>query len=109
MKKFNCFLTVKLISMRCVILSIVLLTAYMSALDQLLGAGIALQALISADGKHIIYGKVFKLYRMDIKKFGSRFLATCTFNHDAELMQKCGIVDESAAKKSLSILIFVLI
>lgn len=52
--------------------------------DQILGVGIALQALISADGKHIIYGKVLNCTGMDIKEFNSRIPYPCTFNHDAE-------------------------
>ncbi|CUX26157.1 ROK family protein [Clostridium sp. C105KSO13] len=51
---------------------------------QILGVGIALQALISADGRHIIYGKVLNCTGMDIEEFNSRIPYPCTFNHDAE-------------------------
>lgn len=52
--------------------------------EQILGVGIALQALISSDGKHIIYGKILNCTGLDIKEFGSRIPFPCTFNHDAE-------------------------
>jgi N-acetylglucosamine repressor len=51
---------------------------------QVLGVGIALQALISPNGKHIIYGKILNCTGMDIKEFSSRIPYPCTFNHDAE-------------------------
>lgn len=52
--------------------------------ERILGVGIALQALISADGKRIIYGKILNCTGLDIEEFGSRIPYPCTFNHDAE-------------------------
>lgn len=51
---------------------------------QILGVGLALQALISFDGKHIIYGKILNCTGLDIREFSSRIPYPCTFNHDAE-------------------------
>lgn len=51
---------------------------------QILGIGIALQALISADGTKIIYGKILDCDGLDIKEFTDRLPYHCTFNHDAE-------------------------
>lgn len=53
---------------------------------QILGVGIALQALISADGKHIIYGKILNCTGLTIEEFSSRISYPCSFNHDAESM-----------------------
>ncbi len=52
--------------------------------EQVLGVGIALQALISPNGKHIIYGKILNCTGMDIEEFSSRIPYPCMFNHDAE-------------------------
>lgn len=52
--------------------------------ERILGVGIALQALISADGKHIIYGKILNCTGLDIETFRSRIPYHCIFNHDGE-------------------------
>lgn len=52
--------------------------------EQLLGIGIALQALISSDSKKIIYGKILNCDGLDIKEFNTRLPYRCAFNHDAE-------------------------
>ncbi|MDD3139703.1 MAG: ROK family transcriptional regulator [Lachnospiraceae bacterium] len=52
--------------------------------DQILGVGIALQGLISSDGKKIIYGKILNCTGLTIDQFSSRIPYKCTFNHDAE-------------------------
>ena len=54
--------------------------------DQILGVGIALQALISADGKEIIYGKILDCAGLSIDEFSSRIPYPCLFCHDAEAM-----------------------
>lgn len=54
--------------------------------NQILGVGIALQALISADGKQIIYGKILACTGLSIEAFSSRIPFPCSFNHDAESM-----------------------
>ncbi len=55
-------------------------------LEQILGVGIALQGLISADGRKIIYGKVLDCTGLTIDEFSSRIPYCCSFNHDAEAM-----------------------
>lgn len=52
--------------------------------DCILGIGIALQALISADGTKVIYGKVLNCDGLDIKEFSDRLPFPCAFSHDAE-------------------------
>jgi len=52
--------------------------------DNILGVGIALQGLISADGKEVIYGKILNCTGLTISEFTSRIHLPCTFNHDAE-------------------------
>lgn len=52
--------------------------------EQILGVGIALQALISADGEKIIYGKVLDCDGLSINEFSKRIPYPCSFNHDAE-------------------------
>lgn len=54
--------------------------------EQFLGVGIALQGLISADGREIIYGKVLNCTGLTIEEFSSRLPYRCSFNHDAEAM-----------------------
>ena len=54
--------------------------------EQILGVGIALQGLISADGKEIIYGKVLDCTGLTIEEFSNRIPWHCSFNHDAEAM-----------------------
>ncbi len=54
--------------------------------DQILGVGIALQALISADGEEIIYGKILDCAGLTIEEFSSRIPYRCSFCHDAEAM-----------------------
>lgn len=54
--------------------------------EQILGVGIALQALISADGKQIIYGKILNCTNLSIDTFTQRIPFPCSFNHDAESM-----------------------
>lgn len=54
--------------------------------EQILGVGIALQALISADGKEIIYGKILDCAGLTIEEFSSRIPYLCSFCHDAEAM-----------------------
>lgn len=54
--------------------------------EQILGVGIALQALISANGKHIIYGKILNCTGLTIEEFSNRIPFHCSFNHDAESM-----------------------
>ena len=51
--------------------------------DKILGVGIALQALISADGKTVIYGKILDCTGLDIRQFSDRIPYKCMFNHDA--------------------------
>lgn len=51
---------------------------------QLLGVGIALQALISSDGRRIIYGKILGCDGLSIDEFSQRIPHPCSFNHDAE-------------------------
>lgn len=52
--------------------------------ESLLGVGIGLQALISTDGKNIIYGKLLNCTGLSIEEFTSRIPYPCVFNHDAE-------------------------
>lgn len=52
--------------------------------EQILGVGIGLQALISSDGKSIIYGKLLNCTGLNITEFTKRIPYTCVFNHDAE-------------------------
>lgn len=52
--------------------------------EQILGVGIGLQALISSDGKSIIYGKLLNCTGLNITEFTKRIPYTCIFNHDAE-------------------------
>lgn len=52
--------------------------------EQILGIGIALQALISSDSKRVIYGKILNCDGLDIKEFNTRLPYPCAFNHDAE-------------------------
>ena len=40
--------------------------------EQILGVGIAIQALISSDGSHIIYGKILDCDGLDIQEFSKR-------------------------------------
>lgn len=54
--------------------------------EQFLGVGIALQGLISSDGKEIIYGKVLDCTGLTIDEFSSRIPYPCSFSHDAEAM-----------------------
>lgn len=54
--------------------------------EQILGVGIALQALISADGRKIIYGKILECTGLTIEIFSSRIPYPCAFSHDAEAM-----------------------
>jgi len=52
--------------------------------ETILGIGIGLQALVSADGKTIVYGKVLDCTGLSISKFTDRLPYRCVFNHDAE-------------------------
>lgn len=52
--------------------------------DTILGIGIGLQALVSADGKTIVYGKVLDCTGLSISEFTSRLPYFCVFSHDAE-------------------------
>lgn len=56
------------------------------SVEQILGVGIALQALISSDGKQIIYGKILNCTNLSIDTFTQRIPFPCSFNHDAESM-----------------------
>ena len=50
----------------------------------IIGVGIALQSLISIDGKEIIYGKILNCTGLTIQKFSERIPYPCSFKHDAE-------------------------
>lgn len=52
--------------------------------ENILGVGIALQGLISSDGKEVIYGKILNCTGLNISEFTSRIPLPCIFNHDAE-------------------------
>lgn len=54
--------------------------------NQILGVGIALQALISADGTHIIYGEILNCTGLTIETFQKHIPFNCAFVHDAESM-----------------------
>ncbi len=54
--------------------------------ERILGVGIALQGLISADGGEIIYGKILDCTGLKIEEFTGRIPYRCSFNHDAEAM-----------------------
>lgn len=55
-------------------------------IDKILGVGIALQALISANGREIIYGKILDCKGLTINEFTKRIPYPCSFRHDAEAM-----------------------
>ena len=52
--------------------------------QQILGVGIALQALISGDGKRIVYGRILDCEGLRIDAFSRRIPHPCSFSHDAE-------------------------
>jgi N-acetylglucosamine repressor len=52
--------------------------------EKILGVGIALQGLISYDGKKVIYGKILDCTGLGIDEFNSKIPFPCTFNHDGE-------------------------
>jgi len=52
--------------------------------ETILGVGIALQALISSDGKSVVYGKILGCTGLEITAFTERIPYRCIFNHDAE-------------------------
>lgn len=54
--------------------------------ERIAGVGIALQALISSDGKEIIYGKILSCTGLNISTFTSRIPYPCNFYHDGEAL-----------------------
>lgn len=54
--------------------------------ENILGVGIALQGLISSDGKEVIYGKILNCTGLTIDEFTSRIPYPCDFQHDAEAL-----------------------
>lgn len=54
--------------------------------ERVLGVGIALQGLISSDGKEIVYGKILGCTGLNISTFSNRIPYPCSFCHDAEAL-----------------------
>lgn len=52
--------------------------------SQILGIGFAMQALISADKKSILYGKILSCTGLSLSVFSDHLPWTCSFIHDAE-------------------------
>lgn len=65
--------------------------------EQILGIGFALQALTSADGKTITYGKILNCTGLDISVFAERLDYPCMFFHDA----KCAATTELWIRKDI--------
>lgn len=52
--------------------------------EQILGIGLAVQGLVSQNGRQIIYGKILNCTGLSIDLFEQYFNIPCTFIHDAE-------------------------
>ncbi|MCC8066579.1 MAG: ROK family transcriptional regulator [Clostridiales bacterium] len=52
--------------------------------DQILGVGFALQALISPDGKRVMYGKILDCTDLSVDVFAKYLPYPCDFIHDAD-------------------------
>lgn len=81
------------------------INAFINALnvssDKILGVGIGLQALISSDGKTIIYGKLLDCTGLSISEFTSRIPYPCTFNHDAESLANSELWFDSSLSNAI--------
>ncbi len=51
--------------------------------EQMLGIGIALQGLVSADGREVTYGKIMNCKHLELASFEKYFKWPCRFFHDA--------------------------
>lgn len=51
--------------------------------EQLLGIGFAMQALVSADGQTVTYGKILSCTGLSVQVFSRHLPYPCTFSHDA--------------------------
>jgi len=69
--------------------------------DSVLGVGIALQALISSDGKSIIYGKILNCTGLNITQFTKRIPYRCIFNHDAESLANTELWVDTTIKNAI--------
>jgi len=69
--------------------------------ESILGVGIALQALISSDGKNIIYGKILNCTGLSIKQFTQRTSYRCIFNHDAEALANTELWLDASIKNAI--------
>jgi len=69
--------------------------------ENVLGVGIALQALISSDGKSIVYGKILNCTGLNIKQFSDRIPYKCVFNHDAESLANSELWFDSSLKNAI--------
>lgn len=69
--------------------------------EQILGVGIAIQALISSDGRHIIYGKILDCDGLDITEFSKRIPYPCKFNHDAESVANVELWKQPSLKNAI--------
>lgn len=69
--------------------------------DSILGVGIALPALISSDGKSIIYGKILNCTGLNITQFTKRIPYKCIFNHDAESLANTELWMDTTIKNAI--------
>lgn len=69
--------------------------------EHILGVGIALQALISSDGKTIVYGKILNCTGLNISQFSDRIPYKCIFNHDAESLAKSELWFDKSLKNAI--------
>lgn len=69
--------------------------------DQILGISIALQALISYDGKQVVYGKILDCTGLNIDSFQCRLSYPCTFTHDAESAANQELWLDSSVKNAI--------
>ena len=69
--------------------------------EQILGVGIAIQALISSDGSHIFYGKILDCDGLDIQDFSKRIPYPCRFNHDAESVANVELWNQPSLKNAI--------
>ena len=69
--------------------------------EVILGVGIALQALISADGKRVVYGKILNCTGLDIEQFTKRIPYHCVFNHDAESLANTELWMDSSVRDAI--------
>lgn len=69
--------------------------------DKILGIGIGLQALISSDGKTVVYGKLLNCTGLNITEFTDRLQYPCIFNHDAESLANSELWQDASLKDAV--------